>query len=77
MGYPVTVELSEETIAALGDLTAATGTPADALVREAVEAQFRHRPSPPRGPHDPPSGRLRRPSPVEADDPLQDYGGEG
>lgn len=77
MGHAVTVELSEETFAALDDLTAATGTPADELVREAVEARYRHRPAQPRGPHDPPSGRLRRPSPVEADDPLQDYGGEG
>lgn len=77
MGHAVTVELSEETITALCHLTAATGTPAAELVREAVEARYRHRPAPPRGPHDPPSGRLRRPSPLEADDPHQDFGGEG
>lgn len=76
MPHFLTVELSEETAARLGDLSTTTGAPVAELARAAVETRFGHRPAPPPRPHGPVLARLRRP-PADRSPVPEEYGGEG
>lgn len=76
MTYAVTVELSEETVARLGDLATATGRPPAELVRAAVESKYGRRPAVRHRPHRPVAARTRRPRSDHATIPVE-YGGEG